>query len=58
MSSDLIGELILKFFQALAGGIGLGFDFYREQIILPLNKEIDLIGRIILAPVPGDYLKL
>ena len=32
MSSDLIGEQILKFFQALAGGIGLGFDFYREQI--------------------------
>ena len=54
---DLIREQLLKFLQAPAGSIDLGFDLYRKNIILPLNQEIHLIGRIALAPVPGDHFK-
>jgi hypothetical protein len=36
----LIAEQFLGFFQASAVAVGGGFDFHREDVILPLNQEI------------------
>ena len=55
---DLIRKQFLELFETFAGCIGLGLDLYRENIILPLDKEIHFIGRIALTPVPGNHFIL
>lgn len=54
----LIWEQLLEFLETLAGGVGLGFDLYRENVIFSLNEEIYLVRRIVLAPVSGNHFKL
>ena len=44
----LIWEQLLEFLETLAGGVGLGFDLYRENVIFSLNEEIYLVRRIVL----------
>ncbi len=34
---DLIWEQFLEFLEALAGGVSIGFDFHREDIVLTLD---------------------
>ena len=53
----LIWEQLLEFLETLAGGVGLGFDLYRENVIFSLNEEIYLVRRIVLAPVSGESLQ-
>ena len=54
----MIWEQFLELLETLAGGIGLGFDLYRKNIIFALNEEVYLIRRIALCPVPGNHFKL
>jgi len=55
---DLVREQLLELLKALAGGIGFGFDFNRENIIFSLDEEIHFIRRICLRPVPRNHFKL
>ena len=55
---DLIAEQLFEFFETLAGGVGLGLDLHGEDVVLPLDEEIHLIGRVALAPVSWYNFKL
>ena len=51
---DLVRKQFFEFFEALAGNIGFGFDFHRENIVFTLDQKIYFIRRICLCPVSGS----
>ena len=55
---DLAWEQLLEFSQAAASGVGLGFDLHVEDVVLALDEEVHLVGRVHLAPIAWHDLKL
>ena len=54
----MIGKELFNFFEAGTFDIGVGFNFYRENIIFALDKKIDLMRRVELTPVARVNFKL
>ena len=48
---DLLREQLLELSKAFACDIRLGLDLHGENVVLPLDQEINLIGRVALAPI-------